>query len=326
MTPENFIKVLTGDKEGMRGVGTDKVLESTEKDNLFVFFSDHGYDNLIAFPRGHLLANELMSTIRTMHDKKLYNKLIFYIESCYSGSMFEGLLPSDLNVYATTAANAHESSWGYYCEEDAKVNGTLIGSCLGDEYSIRWMEHTESIEDLTKVTLQEQFETVKKLTLKSHVMQYGDLKIAEEPLSDYQGQTSTIMDYFLGWFKEPVEEMDTKEYKRIKSEDIKLHYLKFRAQTTNDVEDFKAYIKEVNLAARSESIFELFKNKYNLPEQRTNAIDYDCLKQSLIYYEQFCGLDYDRDHKYLNYFSTFCSLNISPWEAYRSLQEICSNF
>ena len=53
-----------------------------------------------------------MSTIKTMHDKKWYNKLVFYIESCHSGSMFEGILPSDLNVYATTAANAHESSWG----------------------------------------------------------------------------------------------------------------------------------------------------------------------------------------------------------------------
>ena len=161
-----------------------------------------------------------MDTIRTMHDKKLYNKLIFYIESCYLGSMFEGILPSDINVYATTAANAHESSWGYYCNEDDKVKGTLLHSCLGDEYSIRWMEHTESIEDLSKVTLQEQFETIKQLTKKSHVMQYGDLKIAEEPLSDYQGQQSTIMDYFLGWFKEPTIEMDTKEYKRVKSEDM----------------------------------------------------------------------------------------------------------
>lgn len=35
-----------------------------------------------------------------------------YIEACESGSIFEGLLEDDLRIYATTAANAHESSWG----------------------------------------------------------------------------------------------------------------------------------------------------------------------------------------------------------------------
>ncbi|XBI38141.1 hypothetical protein VPH35_123262 [Triticum aestivum] len=28
---------------------------------------------------------------------------------------FEGLMPHDLNIYVTTAANAEESSWGAYC-------------------------------------------------------------------------------------------------------------------------------------------------------------------------------------------------------------------
>ncbi|KAB8081887.1 hypothetical protein EE612_003477, partial [Oryza sativa] len=39
----------------------------------------------------------------------------FYLEACESGSIFEGLLPNGINVYATTASNADESSWGTYC-------------------------------------------------------------------------------------------------------------------------------------------------------------------------------------------------------------------
>ena len=35
--------------------------------------------------------------------------------------MFEGLLDSSLGIYATTAANAKESSWGTYCSPDDKV-------------------------------------------------------------------------------------------------------------------------------------------------------------------------------------------------------------
>lgn len=38
-----------------------------------------------------------------------------YIEACESGSIFEGLLEDKLGIYATTAANGRESSWGTYC-------------------------------------------------------------------------------------------------------------------------------------------------------------------------------------------------------------------
>ena len=40
-----------------------------------------------------------------MHSNKMYSRLVFYMEACESGSMFEKLLPTDLNIYATTAAN-----------------------------------------------------------------------------------------------------------------------------------------------------------------------------------------------------------------------------
>jgi legumain len=58
--------------------------------------------------------------------------------------MFDGLLPSNINIYATTAANPSESSYGIYCSPDDVVNGKHIGSCLGDLYSINWMEDTDS--------------------------------------------------------------------------------------------------------------------------------------------------------------------------------------
>jgi len=67
-----------------------------------------------------------------------------YLEACESGSMFEGKLETNKNIYAITAANAKESSWGTYCGNDAKVNGKSIGTCLGDLFSVNWMEDSES--------------------------------------------------------------------------------------------------------------------------------------------------------------------------------------
>ena len=67
--------------------------------------------------------------------------LVLYIEACEAGSMFEGLLNDSLNIYATTAANAHESSWGTYCPGMHPSSPAEFNTCLGDLYSISWMEN-----------------------------------------------------------------------------------------------------------------------------------------------------------------------------------------
>merc|ERR1719330_543375 len=127
VTPAKFQAVLTGDAETAGG----KVLQSKADDHVFVNFVDHGAVGLIAFPVGVMHAKDLISTLKTMHHKGMYGKLTFYLETCESGSMFQGLLPKKLPVYAVTAANAKESSWGTFCGKDAKVGGTHINSCLG---------------------------------------------------------------------------------------------------------------------------------------------------------------------------------------------------
>jgi legumain len=72
--------------------------------------------------------------------------MVVYVEACESGSMFENLLPSDWNIYATSAANSEESSWAAYCGDDAVVNGVNLNSCLGDLYSVNWMEDLDAAD------------------------------------------------------------------------------------------------------------------------------------------------------------------------------------
>lgn len=57
--------------------------------------------------------------------------------------MFPGLT-ADGGIYGVTASNASESSWASYCGSEAYVNGTNIGSCLGDLFSTNWMEDTDA--------------------------------------------------------------------------------------------------------------------------------------------------------------------------------------
>ncbi len=37
-----------------------------------------------------------MTDLKTMKEKKMYKKLTFYLEACESGSMFDGILPTDM--------------------------------------------------------------------------------------------------------------------------------------------------------------------------------------------------------------------------------------
>ena len=143
VTPENFMAILKGDKTKVTG-GNGKVLGSNANSKVFINFADHGAPGLIAFPNEYLYANDLNATINFMHSNNMYKEMVLYIEACESGSMFEGILANNINVYAVTAANPDESSWGTYCPPDDMVNGVEINSCLGDLFSVNWMEDADA--------------------------------------------------------------------------------------------------------------------------------------------------------------------------------------
>jgi len=183
---EEFIGVITGN-------GTGKVLKSTKDDHVFINFVDHGAPGLIAFPSTELHKKDLQKALKKMHKKKMFKRLVFYLETCESGSMFEGMkIPG---VYAVSAANGKESSWGTYCpgsgahSKDDMVNGKHLQSCLGDLFSVNWMQDDDA-KDTTKETLFEQFVAVKKATNKSHVMAWGDKSFVNDTVSEYSGRVS----------------------------------------------------------------------------------------------------------------------------------------
>jgi len=172
VSAETFLAVLTGDTAKVAGKGNGKVLKSTASDNVFLNFADHGGGEIVEMPNGpYLHAKDLVTALEKMHTTNMYRKLVFYMEACNGGSMFANLLPTDINIFATTAASPSEPSWGTYCPPQDKVNGKSIGSCLGDLYSVNWMEDSDAEGE--KKSLEAQYETVVKLTNKSHPQIYG---------------------------------------------------------------------------------------------------------------------------------------------------------
>ncbi|EGZ29755.1 hypothetical protein PHYSODRAFT_537874 [Phytophthora sojae] len=183
VTPETFLNVLTGNSSG---AFNKKVLNSTAEDRVFVNFVDHGSRGNVYFPHMKpLSASRLKKAMKTMHDKKMYKELVFYMEACESGSMFSDSFLKSINAYVTTAANGYESSWAAYCPPLDEVNGERIGSCLGDLYSVNWMEDSD-LTDLSGESLTTQFHRVKNATTKSHVKSFGLSKLSHEIVGNYQ--------------------------------------------------------------------------------------------------------------------------------------------
>lgn len=185
VTPKNFLSVLQQDAAAMKNIGTGRVLKSTGQDKVFINFSDHGASGLIAFPTTYLYEKDLTPVLLGMKAANQYNELVFYLEACESGSMFNNF-PTDKKLYAVTASNPDESSWADYCPPQDIVNGKHINSCLGDLFSTNWMEDTDKV-DPTAETLQQQWSVVKQLTAQSEVHQYGDLSLTSEPIGNFVG-------------------------------------------------------------------------------------------------------------------------------------------
>ena len=320
VTPQNFLNILSGDEEAMRGIGSGKVIKSGPNDHIFVNFADHGAPGLVAFPDGELHARQLMQTIQEMHSSNKYNQMVFYIEACESGSMFSnGLLPTDINVYATTAANSHESS--YACYLDKKRN-----TYLGDVYSVKWMEDSDQ-ENLNVETLHKQFKIVKRETNTSHVKQFGDLDIAKETLSNFQGKTKAKPIHV------PYAPLDA-----VRSEDVPLALAKLKVAEAKDaeslnkaqvlldavkrdrkkVEDTMSFIVELAYNGKTDDIFGV----------RSELADFDCYEAAVSHIDKYCfdlsKNDYALRHLYA--IVNLCENQVPARKILQSIYKACAKY
>ena len=100
------------------------------------------------FPDTVVFADELNETLKFMHSNKMYSELLFFVEACESGSLFHNIDLESINALALTATNSTSPSYGTYCFPHDKVNGQNLYSCLGDMFSVSWMEYFENNQKL----------------------------------------------------------------------------------------------------------------------------------------------------------------------------------
>jgi len=351
VTAETFLNVLTGRKQGATENG--KVLESScDKnggDNVFVYFSDHGATGLICMPTGEpLYANDLNKALEYMHKHCMYHELVFYLEACESGSIFDGILSNSTNIYATTAASSEQPSYAFYYNE-------TLSTYMADEYSIRWMQDsTKHWHQSNPETLQQQFDDVSRMVKESTPQEFGDKRFCKEPIKDFEGEGYQNKTAMLKLLRNSIDHLKGKEpwtytedwepsTQAANSRDVKLAVLQHRylaARLMGDkldaadrVEEELEYRLEIDLVFDQLVRFVTGRSheRYVVTDVETNAFKYghirptnwNCLKKAYSSYEKYCEKFSDYSLKYVNALSNLCEIFDAIELIEDGLQTIC---
>ncbi|PSS11505.1 Vacuolar-processing enzyme like [Actinidia chinensis var. chinensis] len=336
VTSENLYAVLLGDKKAVKG-GSGKVVDSKPNDRIFIYYSDHGGPGVLGMPNmPFLYANELMEVLKKKHASGSYKEMVIYVEACESGSVFEGMMPEDLNVYVTTASNAEESSWGTYCPGMDPAPPAEYLTCLGDLYSVSWMEDSET-HNLKKETIAQQYTKVKERTSNyntynagSHVMEYGNKSIKSETLYLYQGFDPATENF------PPNKIHVDKRMDVVNQRDADLLFLWQRYKRSEEGSEKKTEILKqitemmkhrIHLDGTIDMIGVLLfgpeKGPYILSSLRKpgSAIvdDWTCLKSMVRVFETHCGSLTQYGMKHMRAFANICNNGVSE----ATMEEAC---
>ncbi|CAG2174955.1 unnamed protein product [Oppiella nova] len=236
VTPQNFLGVLKGDDK-LAKLGK-KVVNSGPNDRIFVYLMDHGAEGVVMFMDTFLHAEDLNNALKEMHTNKRYSQLVFYLEACESGSMFDKLLPTDINVYAVTATKPKELGWFYYCD-------TKLSTCLGTYFAAMWFDDWRA-NDPNVEKFQQEYEffdkhqnfTMYNQSYSQHAQQYGDLSLSKLTLAQ-----------FLGGKKSPemtrTSNINRENIQFVSKREVAVYMLQKKIEETQDITTKLGYVKEL---------------------------------------------------------------------------------
>ncbi|EMS56335.1 Vacuolar-processing enzyme beta-isozyme [Triticum urartu] len=275
----------------------------------------------------YLYAADFIKVLQEKHASNTYAKMVIYVEACESGSIFEGLMPADLNIYVTTASNAEESSWGTYCPGMEPSPPSEYITCLGDLYSISWMEDSET-NNLKEETIKKQYEVVKKRTSDmnsysagSHVMEYGDKTFKDEKLYLYQGfnpaNTNITNKLFLQAPKAAINQRDADLLFLWRRYELLHEKSKEKTNVLREISETVTHRK--HLDSSIDFIGKLLFGYENgpsvlqavRPSGKPLVDDWDCLKRMVRIFESHCGSLTQYGMKHMRAFANICNNGIS---------------
>ena len=179
ITPDDVADIMMGRQSDR----LPEVIHPDSASNVLFFWSGHGGST-----EGPLWGNEdarsyfgtkrINSIITQMNDANMYRRMMFAIETCFSGRWGEAL-SGQPDVLVLTAANSHETS-------KADVHDKELGVYLSNAFARTFRQY---VNQRNTITLRELYIELAKTTNGSHVSIYNEHNYG----SVY---TNTMEDYF----------------------------------------------------------------------------------------------------------------------------------
>ncbi|XP_075217789.1 legumain-like [Lycorma delicatula] len=237
----------------------------------------------------------------------------------------------EVEILASTAAATDELAWACYCDYKNYP-------CLGDLYSINWMEHLDSKIPETE-NLYDQYQKIRTLTKASHVNLYGDLITGASYTKDFFGPKNETFDDSKNTNLESI-----KKGSGVPSHEVALQWIKHMSQNgSNALERMRYSLMAVEIERKRElvdtTIHEILKriagedkefldtteNKHN----KLNMEMFDCYEKVYRHFSQQCFNMNKNPYVFKHFykFANICLLGSLDYQekTMKAVNEVCGH-
>jgi hypothetical protein len=213
------------------------------------------------------------------------------------------------------------------------VDGKALGSCLGDEFSIHWLEDAD-VANFGNETVKQQVANVTKETTKSHVQQYGNKSIIQdEVIGNFEGKGNA---HHRAAFMR-----DLTDYSKsaVSTRDIDIHltyYRMLRARTQQEEGVAQAELEELmgkratqdarftRIALTLEPNQQKAEDLLLGPAHQFSIRDLGCHKAALQAVVESCGPLDDYTMRYSRLFANLCSSQVGYLNIELAVKQECA--
>uniref|UniRef100_A0A2N9H3Q4 Legumain prodomain domain-containing protein n=1 Tax=Fagus sylvatica TaxID=28930 RepID=A0A2N9H3Q4_FAGSY len=258
----------------------------------------------------YVYAKDLIDVLKKKHAAKAYKSMVFYLEACEAGSIFEGLLPSNLNIYATTASNADESSWAAYCPEDSPGAPQGYDTC-SKENSSRYVRSKFSCNGIWKPKLSN-----------DSLFTYIGTNPANDNYAfvEYTSSTSTVRavsqrDASLLYFWHKYHKAPVGSHKKLEAQKQLHDEISYRKHVDYSVNHIG---KLLFGNGNSSKVLETVR-----PTGQPVVDDWNCFKMLVRTYEKYCGSLSKYGMKYMRAIANMCNVGVTMEQMVAASNQTC---
>lgn len=160
LEPLDFCNIFTGKRTDR----TPTVITGDEGTNLFLFWSGHGTPGALCWDEiaKGITPSMMRDALAELHGRNGYRKLAMFVETCYSGSVFEDCTGFPGMIFYT-AANPNETS-------KADIFNTDLGIWMSNRFTSTLLEN---LTNKSVISMRDLYNRLFINTVGSHVMVYN---------------------------------------------------------------------------------------------------------------------------------------------------------